>query len=117
MTSFWKAYMAGPIPAVKPSDVRDALALIESIRPHRTSEGAVGICSKLFAERCDPSSDVHAVSIRAYVLEAALQTGLLEEWRKGSSLADKVFEVAATYPLAFQPEMRYDLQDFIRALK
>jgi hypothetical protein len=117
MPSDWKLAIASLVPPVKPNDVRGALELIESTMPHRTSEGAVGISSKLFAERCDPSSDVHAVSIRAFVVAAALQAGLLEEWRKGGKLADKVFEVATTYPLAFQPEMGYDLQEFIRALR
>jgi hypothetical protein len=94
--SEWTFHTPGPVPTVKPNDVKVAWEVFAATGPERTQEGAVGISTKLFADRCDPFSEVMAVGVRAMIVEAALQAGALDKWRKNDGLDDTVFEVAAT---------------------
>jgi len=71
----------------------------------------VGISPGLFAHRCDPASNVAAVGIRSMIVEAALQAGALDRWRKDDSLDDRVFEVAATCSITHTAD-GFDLRDF-----
>jgi hypothetical protein len=105
----------GLVPAVKPNDVKVAWEVFAAIRPHQTLEGTVGICTKVFADRCDPASDVTAVGARAMIVEAALQAGALEKWRKGDGLEDRVFEVAATCAITRTAD-GFNLRDFDEVL-
>ena len=113
--SDWKFDTPGPVPPVEPDDIESALAAILPIR--RQEPGPeVGICSSLFAKRCDPSSNPAAVGVRAMVVEVALQAGVLDKWRlEGDSLDKRVYEVAAKYPLTV--EAGVDLGDFVEALE
>jgi hypothetical protein len=49
------------------------------------------------------------------ILEAALQAGALEKWRKADGLDDRVFEVAATCSITLTAD-GFDLRDFNEAL-
>ena len=75
----------------------------------------MGISPALFADRCDPASNVAAVGIRAMIVEAALQAGALDRWRRDDSLDDMVFEVAATCSITRTAD-GLDLGDFDEAL-
>ena len=75
----------------------------------------MGVSTTLFADRCDPASDVRAVGVRAMIVEAALQAGVLEKWRKDDSLDDRVFEVAATCSITLTAD-DFDLRAFNEAL-
>jgi hypothetical protein len=75
----------------------------------------VGVSTTLFADRCDPASDVRAVGVRAMIVGAAVQAGVLDKWRKDDGLDDKVFEVAATCSITLMPD-GLDLRDFNEAL-
>ena len=110
----WNFHTPGPVPPVQPDDIENALAVILPIRRQEPGPGA-GICTSLFAERCDPSSNIAAVGIRAMVVEVALQAGVLDKWRlEGDGLDRRVYEVAATYPLTLEG---LDLADFVQALE
>ena len=113
--SEWTFHTLGPVPAVKPNDVKVAWEVFASVRPHHTSEGAVGVSTTLFADRCDPASDVRAVGVRAMIVEAALHAGVLDKWRKDDTLDETVFEVAATCSITLTAD-GFDLRDFNEAL-
>jgi hypothetical protein len=113
--SDWKFDRLGAIPTVKPNDVRVAWEVFAATRPHHPREGAVGICTTVFADRCDPASDVRAVGVRAMILEVALQAGVLDKWRKDDGLDDRVFEFAATCSITRTAD-GFDLRDFNEAL-
>jgi hypothetical protein len=49
------------------------------------------------------------------IVEAALQAGVLEKWRKDDSLDDRVFEVAATCSITLTAD-DFDLRAFNEAL-
>ena len=112
--SDWNFHTPGPVPPVQPDDIENALSVILPIR--RQEPGPeVGICTTLYAERCDPSSNVAAVGMRATLVEVALQAGLLDSWRLEIDRLDRrVYEVAATYPLTLEG---LDLGDFVEALE
>lgn len=76
----------------------------------------MGISPALFADRCDPASNVAAVGIRAMIVEGALQAGALDRWWKDDSLDDRVFEVAATCSIT-RTAAGFDLRDFDEALR
>ena len=110
----WSLDTPGPVPTVKPNDVKVAWAVFAATRAE-ASQGAVGISTKLFAERCDPASDIGAVGVRAMIVATALQMGALEKWRKGDGLDDRVFEVAATCSITRTAD-GLDVTDFDEAL-
>jgi hypothetical protein len=56
----WKFHTPRPVPPVQPDDIENALAVILPIRwQHPGPE--IGICTTLYAERCDASSNIAAV--------------------------------------------------------
>ena len=110
----WNFHTPGPVPPVQPDDIENALAVILPIRRQEPGPG-VGIGTSLFAERCDPSSNIAAVGMRAMVVEMALRAAMLDKWRlEGDRLDKRVYEVAATYPLTLEG---LDLADFVQALE
>jgi hypothetical protein len=109
--SDWKYGMSGPVPKVSPEDIKGIWPLVASL------EADAGIDSKLFAERCSPDANVQAVFVRTSLIRALLQQGLLDKWREGDHLHDKVFELAATRQVVPTQEFGYDFADLVRALK
>jgi hypothetical protein len=75
----------------------------------------VGISASLFADRCDPASDIAAIGVRAMIIAAALQVGALDKWRKDDGLDDRVFEFAATCSITRTAD-GLDVRDFNEAL-
>ena len=75
----------------------------------------MGISASLFADRCDPASDIAAIGVRAMIIAAALQVGALDKWRKDDGLDDWVFEVAAACSITLTAD-GFDLRDFNEAL-
>jgi hypothetical protein len=59
---------------------------------------------------------VLAVWFRAALVEILLEQGRLDRWREGNSLRDKVFEVAASFPLPRGLE-NADLDAFLVAME
>jgi len=114
-SSDWKFDTLGPVPTVKPNDVKVAWEVFAATMAERTQEGAVGISTKLFADRCDPASDIGAIGVRAMIVATALKMGALDEWRKNDGLDDRVFEVAATC-LITRTADGLDVRDFNEAL-
>jgi hypothetical protein len=85
-------------------------------RDPRVHGGAVSSVSlKLLASLCDPKANVVAVCFRSMLVETLLQQGRLDRWREGHSLRDKVFEVAASFPLPRGLE-NADIDAFVAAL-
>ena len=70
---------------------------------------------KLLADLCSPKANTFAVFVRAALIDALLQQGRLDRWREGKSLAEKVFEVAATFSLPRGAE-RADLDALVAAM-
>ena len=112
--SDWNFHTPGLVPPVQPDDIENALAAILPIRRQEPGPG-VGISTTLYADSCDPSSNVAAVGTRAMLVAVALKAGLLDKWRlEGDRLDRRVFEVAATYPLTLEG---LDLGDFVEAIE
>jgi len=112
--SDWNFHTPGPVPPVQPDDIENALAVILPIRRQEPGPGA-GISATLFADRCDPASNLAAVGTRAMLVEVALKAGLLDKWRlEGDRLDKRVYEVAALYPLSLEG---LDLGDCVQALE
>ena len=111
----WSLDTPGPVPAVKPNDVKVAWEVFAATRAERTSQGLVGLSARLFADRCDPTSDIGAIGVRAMIVATALQMGALEKWRKGDGLDDRVFEVAPTCSITRTAD-GLDVTDFDGAL-
>src|SRR5258708_466720 len=87
-----RASLGRPVPAANAEDVKRVWSFV--------AEGAAtSVCLDLLADLCGPNANVLAVSFRAMLVATLLQLGRLERWREGKSLADRVFEVAASIPL------------------
>ena len=100
--SDWNFRTPGPVPRVQPDDVENALAVILPFRRQEPGPGA-GISATLFVDRCDPSSNIAAVGTRAMLVAVALKAGLLDKWLlEGDRLDERVYEVAAAYPLTLE---------------
>ena len=113
--SKWEFPAEGPVPTVKPNDVKVAWEVFAAARPHQIQEGTVGISPAVFADSCDHASNVAAVGIRAMIVEAALQAGALDRWGKDDGLDDRVFEVAATCSITRTAD-GFDIGDFDEGL-
>jgi hypothetical protein len=108
-----RAFIGRPVPAVHPDDLKRVWSFIAS-----EQGGGPGnsVSLNLFAGLCDANANVLAVWFRATLVKALLQQGQLEGWREGASLREKVFEVAASFPLPQGPES-FDPDAFIAALE
>ena len=105
--------MRKPVPAVKVDDVKRVWSALasERVRDARTS-----VSVRLLASLCDVNANVQAVSFRAMLVGVLLEQGRLDRWRDGNSLRDRVFEVAATFPLPQGPGSA-DPDAFVAALE
>ena len=113
--SVWN-FSPGPVPNVRPGDIRNALTVLQPIR----QSGKKGIFGDPRLQAgCDPNSSLPAVVMRTTILLAALDQEVLAKWRELSPLPDKVFQVAATYPLTCREDKSYDfdMPSFIAALE
>ena len=114
-----RASIGRPVLAVRVDDLRRVWSFLasEQARAPGVQGGAVSSVSlKLLAGLCDPNANVLAVSFRAMLVEILLRQGRLDRWREGNSLRDKVFEVAASFPLPRGLE-NADLDAFVFALE
>jgi len=112
-TSNFASFLSAPIPSVDPEDIKRLWPLVASL------EGGVGIDTRALVERCSSGANLNAVFTRAMLVRALLQRGLLDKWREGDTLKDKVFAVAATAPLVPQKEgtLDFDGAAFLAALE
>lgn len=120
--SDWRPTSPGPAPTVAPGDLKAALATLlpitRSIRASKEGEGAVGISDSLFKDVCQPGANLAAVSLRAVLLEMALETGALDRLRNGDELPDSVFEIAAAYPFIVRTQdPSFEFGAFVQALQ
>ena len=95
---------------VRAEDVRRVWSVFASEQPQ------TGIALHLLAGLCGPKADVLAVCFRASLIQALLQLGRLDPWRSGSAFEDKVFDVAATFPLPNGPA-EADLDALVAAME
>lgn len=115
--SGFDSFLSAPIPAVDPDDIKRVWSLA------MTGSGAVD--KRLLAERCSTGANVLAVWMRAMLIKGLMQKGLLEKWRDGDTLEDRVFAVGATAPMtpvltkSYPPEgaMDFDGDAFLAALE
>ncbi len=88
-----RASVGQPVPAVSAEDVRRVYYAVAEAGPRNS------ISLELLAELCDPGVNVVAVSLRAMLLSILLQIGRLGQWQEGKVLNDRLYQVAATFPL------------------
>ena len=122
MTDFESLASDKPVPPVDPDDLKRVWYVIRNIVGSRQSTegcdppGAWGIDIRLLEPHCGPGADVAAVSIRSFLLRACLGAGLLDDWRESTELPDRVFRVAATFPIE-QGIERLNFPDFVERLR
>jgi hypothetical protein len=107
-----------PVPPVNVDDLKRVWCAIRDITGalHHDPGQSVGIDPRLLEPYCEPGADVTAVSVRASLLRAFLQSGLLDEFREGDELRDNVFQVAAVFPMELGKE-RFKFPEFIERLR
>jgi len=112
-----RAFVGRPVPAVHVGDVKRVWSFLASEQPADPRvQRQASFNLKLLAGLCDKNADVLAVWFRATLVEALRKEGRLERWREGNSLRDKVFDVAAAFPLPGGPA-NADLGAFVAALE
>jgi hypothetical protein len=109
----WTWTTPGPVPTVKPGDIRNALTVLQ---PIRQKKGIFG--DPRLEAGCDPSSNVAAVVMRTNFLLLALDQEELAKWRGTDTLPDTAFEVSATYPVTIRDDRSLDFEmgSYIAAL-
>jgi hypothetical protein len=107
-----KAFVGGPVPTVGAEDLRRVWSFLAS----EQSEAQRSVSLNIVAGLCEPKAEALAVWLRTTLIQALLQRGRLDPWRDGSSLRDKVFEVAAKFPLPKGPA-EADLDAFVAAME
>jgi hypothetical protein len=80
----------------------------------RVQGGSVDL--KLLADLCDVNTNVLAAFFRVTLIEILMQQGRSGRWCEGNRVRDKVFEVAASFPLPRGPE-NADLAALVAALE
>lgn len=115
--SAFQALSGRAVPAVRADDVRHVWSLLASEQGGDTpGQGGRSISLKLLSSVCDVNADVLSTSLRATLVEALRKQGRLDRWREGNSFRDRVFEVAARFPLPRGLE-NADLDAFVAALE
>jgi hypothetical protein len=105
-----RAYIGRPVPAALAEDVKRVWSFM-------AAGGATSSVSlKLLAGLCEANANVLAVSFRAMLVDILLQQSRLDRWRQGKNLSEKVFGVAASFPLPRGLE-NADPDAFIAALE
>jgi hypothetical protein len=97
--SYFRPSLGRPVPAVGAEDLRRVWTFLASERARGAYEGGESIALKLLADICEANANVLAVWFRATLVEAVMQQRGSDRWREGKSLRDRVFEVAASFPL------------------
>jgi hypothetical protein len=109
-----RAFVGRPVPTVHAEDLRRVWSFVASEQSEARARRSVGF--NIVAGLCGQEADALAVWFRATLVPALLQGGRLDPWRDGSSLGDKVFEVAAEFPLPRGPA-KADLDAFVAAME
>ena len=105
-----------PLPAVRVDDVRRVWSFLASAQTRAPEGGTSSVSMKLLAGQCDINANVLAVSFRAMLVGTLLRQGRLDRWREGNGLHERVFEVAANFPLPNGLE-NADVDAFLAALE
>ena len=109
-----EAFVGRPVPTVRAEDLRRVWSFLASEQSESQAQRSVSL--NIVAGLCEPKADALAVWFRATLIQALLRRGQLDPWRDGSGLRDKVFEVAAKFPLPKGPA-EADLDAFVAAME
>ena len=101
--SGFRAFIGQQVPAVRVDDVRRIWSFLTEQAQNTHVKGGTGFNIKLLADMCSPNANTLAVYFRATLIMLLQAQGLLDRWRDGNSLQDRVFEVAASFPLPQGP--------------
>jgi len=114
--SVFGAFRGKPVPIVQVEDLKRVWSFLSEQVRDAHSIGVPAVDVKLLTDLCGPNANVLAVFFRATLITALLQGGQLDQWRDANSLRDKVFELAASFPLP-QGLENADVEAFLAALK
>jgi hypothetical protein len=98
-----------PVATVRAEDLKRVWSSVAAMPPQ------TGICLDLIASMCESNADAIAAWFRASLVHQLLILGRLDRWRSGSTLQDRVFDVAASFPFPNGPA-GVDLEAFAAAL-
>jgi hypothetical protein len=110
----FKAFAGGPVSPVGAKDLQRVWSFVASQQDEGHAQGSISL--NIVAGLCEQKADPLAVWLRATFVRVLLQRGRLDPWRDGSTLQDKVFEVAAKFPLPNGPAQA-DLDAFVAAMR
>jgi hypothetical protein len=116
--SYFRAFLRRSVPGVRADELRRVWSFLTSKQSADTKAeqgSTTSVSLKLIAEFCSSQANVLAVCFRAMLIETLVRQGRLDRWRQGNSLADRVFEITASFPLPQGPE-KADLDALIAAL-
>jgi len=102
------------VPTVRVADLRRVWSFLASEQSEAHAQKPIGL--HVVAGLCEQRADALAVWLRTTLIQALLLRGRLEPWRDGSGFRDKVFEVAAQFPLPKGPA-NADVDAFVAALE
>lgn len=102
-----------PTPTANPADIRRMWEFTSKIREEQGATNAhigfrpaglpIGV----------PEASLGAVWVRTGLLDLLVQTGVLKPWTPGSEYEQRVFEVAANFPIRVG---EFDEEEFLRQL-
>lgn len=114
--SNFRAFIGQPVPAVAARDVRRVWTFLAAEQARDTRGQGTADSQKLLAGLCGENANVLAVFFCATLVGALIKQGRLARWREANNLHDRVFEVAANFPLPRGPE-NADPDAFVAALE
>lgn len=109
-----KVIAGGPVPTVRAADLRRVWTFLASEKGEAHAQEPIGL--NIVAGLCEQRADALAVRLRTTLIQALLLRGRLDPWLDGSGFRDKVFEVAAQFPLPKGPA-NADVDAFVAALE
>ena len=97
-------------PEVSPSDLRAVWTLMQNLQAHGQPGESTAIDIRTYRSVCSPDADAQAVWTRTLILQ--IMNHVMHGWSDHSNM-DKVFEVAARFPMTImQPGVQYDQPPF-----
>ncbi len=110
----------GPLPAATPEHLKVFLELGRQMRRELASQRRAGLQSMNVGinptDLPDPAmqANIMAVMVRSGLVGAFFEKGLLQPWSDGETIDDRVFELAAVWPMEVPGE--FELEAFLAAL-
>ena len=102
-----------PTPTANPADIQRMWAFTSKIREEQGATNAHIDLRSVGPSIGVPEASLGAVWVRTGLLDGLVRTGVLKRWTPGSEYEQRVFEVAANFPIRVG---EFDEEEFLRQL-